>query len=308
VDIVLTVNLLLSLCSLSSSHLPPLVGFVSAALFVCYIFLLVYAWSFFGEKIYLTIPFTGTGFYILKPFSTLKWLIITYALITFISFIIWCVGAQLLSLSIFCANTAPSLYNFTLYLVVTYWLGFFIIGCYLIKLKYGNFIEKYVSAHAQGPSVEDMEERIFRKEFKKYDKKKIGTLPQSLLSEFLVKVAVFIPEEELPNVLSEVGVLGDEEIEFNKLLVWFKAYNVKMNGYGDDDDDGGGGDEEEEEESKKKKTGTGGKGIFGRNTKVEPGGNSKTALKQSDSLSRQESLKEKRQKTDGGGGDEDEEE
>jgi hypothetical protein len=131
------------------------------------------------------------------------------------SFITWAVGAQLLALSIFCAGTAPSLYNFTLYLVVTYWLGFFIIGCYLIKLKYGNFIEQYVSSRAQGPSVEDMEERIFRKEFKKFDKKKLGTLPQELLSDFLVKVAVFIPEEELPSVLNELGVVGNEEIEFN---------------------------------------------------------------------------------------------
>jgi hypothetical protein len=151
------------------------------------------------------------------------------------SFIIWAVGAQLLALSIFCAGTAPSLYNFTLYLVVTYWLGFFIIGCYLIKLKYGNFIEQYISSQAKGPSVEDMEERIFRKEFKKFDKKKLGTLPQELLSDFLVKVAVFVPEEELPSILTELGVVGSEEIEFNKLLAWFKEYNVKMNGYGDVD-------------------------------------------------------------------------
>jgi hypothetical protein len=185
------------------------------------------------------------------------------------SFITWAVGAQLLALSIFCAGTAPSLYNFTLYLVVTYWLGFFIIGCYLIKLKYGNFIEQYVSSRAQGPSVEDMEERIFRKEFKKFDKKKLGTLPQELLSDFLVKVAVFIPEEELPSVLNELGVVGNEEIEFNKLLNWFKEYNVKMNGYGDMDD--GGDDEENDEDAqgKKKKSNSNGggggvKGFFNR--------------------------------------------
>jgi hypothetical protein len=220
------------------------------------------------------------------------------------SFIIWCVGAQLLSLSIFCANTSPSLYNFTLYLVVTYWLGFFIIGCYLIKLKFGNFIEKYVSSRAQGPSVEDMEERIFRKEFKKYDKKKIGTLPQGLLSEFLVKVAVFIPEEELPNVLNELGVSGDDEIEFNRLLVWFKEYNVKMNGYGDDGGDDE--DEEDEEEGGKKKSSAGGKGLFSRNVKVEPA--EKTPLKQSSSLSRQESGKDTKQKTGGGGAEDEDEE
>jgi hypothetical protein len=202
------------------------------------------------------------------------------------SFIIWAVGAQLLALSIFCAGTAPSLYNFTLYLVVTYWLGFFIIGCYLIKLKYGNFIEQYISSQAKGPSVEDMEERIFRKEFKKFDKKKLGTLPQELLSDFLVKVAVFVPEEELPSILTELGVVGSEEIEFNKLLAWFKEYNVKMNGYGDVD---GGDEDEDEDEASKKKSGGGVKGFFNRSTsKAEPTPNAE-AVKKSDSLPAEES-------------------
>lgn len=280
-----------------------MLGFVSAALFVCYIFLLVYAWSFFGEKIYFTVPLTGTGFYILKPFSSLKWLIVTYFVIAFISFIVWCVGAQLLALSIFCAGTAPSIYNFTLYLVVTYWLGFFIIGCYLIKLKYGNFIEQYVASKANGPSVEDMEERIFRKEFKKMDKKKSGTLPQELLSEFLVKVAVFIPEEELPSILNELGVVGNEDIEFHQLLVWFKEYNVKMNGYGDMD----GGDEDEEDEPVKKSNGGGGlKKLFSRSESQSVP--KPTAVKQESKPAEETTVGSEKKKGKGGVKEEEEEE
>lgn len=236
------------------------------------------------------------------------------------SFIIWAVGAQLLALSVFCAGTAPSLYNYTLYLVVTYWLGFFIVGCYLIKLKYGNLIQSYINSQAQGPSVEDMEERIFRKEFKKYDKKKIGTIPQELLSEFLVKVAVFIPEEELPSVLNELGVEGNDEIEFNRLLSWFKDYNVKMNGYGNMDGDDENDDEEDNPTSKKKNSsaasggGSGGlKGFFNRNkgdSSVKPDGDApKDQLKKSESMSANAApSKSEKEKTDGGAGDDDEEE
>jgi hypothetical protein len=207
-------------------------GFISAALFVCYIYLLVYMWAFMGEKIYVRIYLTGLGFYLFKPFSSLKWLMIFYAVIWLISFIIWCTGTALLNLSIFCVSTSPELYQFSAYLVVTYWVGFFVCGCYLIKLKFGNLIERFVNDRAKGPSVQDMEEKIFRKEFKNFDKKKLGTIPQDVLSEFFVKVAVFVPEEELPGVLNQLGVSGDDEIEFNPLLQWFKDYNVRMAGYG----------------------------------------------------------------------------
>lgn len=205
-------------------------------LIICYLFLMVFAWSFLGHHVYVRIPGLNFRVHLLRPFSTLKYLSYFYFVLAFVSFILWCVGTSQLDEAIFCISTAPKLYSFSLYLVVTYWLGFFIIGCYLIKLKFGNFIQSFVNNQAKGPSVGDMEERIFRKEFKKLDKKKSGTLPQELLSDFFVRVAVFVPEEEMPRVLNEIGVVGDAEVEFFELLEWFKKYNAKMAGYGGDDD------------------------------------------------------------------------
>jgi hypothetical protein len=200
-----------------------------------YVFLMVYGWAFFGHRVQVRIPFAGWVVTLFVPFNSLKFLACVYAFFIFLSFIIWAFGTALLAESIFCVTTAPELYQFSMFLVITYWLGFFICGCYLIVLKFGNLIDRFVSSQAQGPSVEDMEERIFRKEFKKLDKKKSGTLPQELLSDFFVKVAVFVPEEEMPGVLGEIGVVGDAEVEFFELLEWYKKYNVKMAGYGGDD-------------------------------------------------------------------------
>ncbi|CAE7483224.1 unnamed protein product, partial [Symbiodinium microadriaticum] len=212
--------------------------FVAAAVTMSYFFLIVYAWAFLGHHVHVMIPGLNIRVHILRPFRTLKMLSNFYFVLGFLSFCIWIWGSALLTESIFCIDTAPELYNFSLYLVVTFWVGFFIIGCYLIKLKFGNFIGKFVSNQAKGPSVEDMEERIFRKEFKKLDKNKSGTLPQELLPDFFVRVAVFIPEEEMPGVLKEIGVLGDAEVEFFELLEWYKKYNARMAGYaGDDPDD-----------------------------------------------------------------------
>ena len=159
-----------------------------------------------------------------------------------------------------------------------------------------------MTSKANGPSVEDMEERIFRKEFKKMDKKKSGTLPQELLSEFLVKVAVFIPEEELPSILNEMGVVGNEDIEFNQLLIWFKEYNVKMNGYGDMD----GGDEDEEDEPVKKSNGGGLKKLFSR-SQSQSAPNS-TAVKQESMPAEEATAASEKKKGKGGVKEEEEEE
>lgn len=226
-----------------------LVAFIAAAMYNNYVFLVIYGWAFLGHHVHVKIPGINWVIHLFRPFTTLKFLAVVYGVIGFQSFIIWAYGTALLDSSIFCIGTAPELYQFSAFLVITYWLGFFIVGCYLIKLKFGNLIDRFISGQAQGPSVEDMEERIFRKEFKKLDKKKSGTLPQELLSDFFVKVAVFVPEEEMPAVLNEIGVVGDAEVEFFELLEWFKKYNVKMAGYGGDDNM----DDDDDEEDKKGK-------------------------------------------------------
>ncbi len=50
-----------------------------------------------------------------------------YYFIIFLSFLFWCVGSYLVSLSVFCAATAPLLYSFSLFLVTMYWIGFIVI-------------------------------------------------------------------------------------------------------------------------------------------------------------------------------------
>ena len=57
----------------ASSIYPYYVAFISAAIAVCYLFLLFYAWIFLGDEVRLDFP--QMGFHntvILKPITTLK--------------------------------------------------------------------------------------------------------------------------------------------------------------------------------------------------------------------------------------------
>lgn len=212
-------------------------GFIGAAMAVCYIFLMVYCWVFLGSKVWVSIPFVGIGFYILQPFKKLKGLMIWYALVSILSFFVWVVGTALLDLSIFCEGTAPRLYQFSSFLVVSYWLGFCIITIYLIKKRFGKVLRAMFDNARQGPTVEDMEEKIFRKEFKKLDTRKKGSINPDFLPELFRKTGVYLPEEQLNAVVVKLGLNDAEEIDFYPLLNWFREYNHQTSAYANANED-----------------------------------------------------------------------
>ena len=212
-------------------------GFIGGAMFVSYVFLMVYSWAFIGVKVWCVIPFAGIGFFILKPFTKLKVLMVWYFFVFMLSFIVWIVGTALLDLSVFCEATAPELYRFSAFLVVTYWIGFCVIVIYMIKKRFGKILRAVFDNTRQGPTVEDMEEKIFRKEFKKLDTRKKGSLNPDFLPELFKKVGVYIPDEQLSGVITKVGLNDAEELDFYPLLNWFREYNQQTSAYANTNED-----------------------------------------------------------------------
>lgn len=137
-------------------------------------FLMVYSWVFLGDTVQFSLPMSPIKFTILTQFTSLTWLIIFYVIVFIIAFIIFIVGSVMLSLSSFCAITAPGLYKFTSFLVVSWWLGFSIIIAYLVKFYFGADIAGFVNEQTREHTVEEVEERIFRKVFNEYDKDREG--------------------------------------------------------------------------------------------------------------------------------------
>lgn len=85
-----------------------------------------------------------------------------------------------------------------------------------------------------------MEEKIFRKKFNEYDKDKGGTLDAKELSSFITDLGIYVPEEDMPGLITSLDTKGDGKITFNKLQAWFKKVNSKADDLPPDMDEGGG--------------------------------------------------------------------
>jgi hypothetical protein len=152
------------------------VVFISAAVAVSYMFLLVFSWVYLGDLLTIPIPFSSHRMTLLKPYTSLKWLMGVYFVIFVTAFIIFIVGTYMLGLSSFCAVTAPLLFKFTTYLVITWWLMFVVIVVYMIKFYFGQDIAAFVNEQTREHTNEEMEERIFRKVFNEFDKNRTGNV------------------------------------------------------------------------------------------------------------------------------------
>jgi hypothetical protein len=144
--------------------------FCSLAVAVCYLYIILYSWIYIGDTIKVRIPLTQVYVTVCRPFQSIRWLISYYVLIGFVSFLIWIIGSVLLDQAAICATTAPALYNYTLFLVVLYWLGFCITMLYIVKLFYGDVISAAVMEQVRAPTIGELEDRIFRKSFLKFDR------------------------------------------------------------------------------------------------------------------------------------------
>jgi Ca2+-binding EF-hand superfamily protein len=96
-------------------------------------------------------------------------------------------------------------------------------------MKYGNQIAAVVADSMKGPNQDELEEQIFLKKFNEYDKQKTGSIPKEKLSEFILDLGIYIPDEEMPSLIEKLDSKGDGLIQFNKLQAWFKQVNAAAN-------------------------------------------------------------------------------
>ena len=155
------------------------------------------------------------------------WVAGAYGAIGLFSFIVWIVGASILNLGVFCADTAPRLYAFAVYLNTVYWLGFAIVGAVVINKVFGDKIKEFLLDSMDEPNQDEMEEKIFRQLFNKYDKEKTGVIDTSNLSQFVTEIGIYVPEEDLPSLITSLDTKGDGKITYNKPQAWYKKVSAK---------------------------------------------------------------------------------
>jgi len=205
----------------------PIDLFIQAAIGVCYLFLIVYSWVFLGDTVTLKSEWLDINRKVLVPFTSMKWLMAIYIIIGFTSFIVWAVGTTLLKLAALCIYTSPKLYEYTLFLVAIYWLGFVIVIIFLIKLVYGDKIAAFVKDNARAPTANELEERIFRKKFSEFDRDRTSTISKEDFAPLLVGLGVYIPDAEQGTLLRTMDPENTGTIQFDVMYAWFLKLNAQ---------------------------------------------------------------------------------
>lgn len=203
---------------------------------------MVFTWVYIGDDVNLSIPALGINMALLRPFKSLKYVVLAYTILAIISFIVWIVGSVLLNLSVFCVSTAPTLYQFAQFLVVIYWLGFVITLVFVVKFFFGSNIAKMIKESTRASTIDEVEEKLFRAKFDAYDPEKENRIEVDKVPPMLEDLGVFVPPEELEALIQTLDEEGTGYIEFRPLLHWFRKLNAEM----DAQDDGEPGDDEDD--------------------------------------------------------------
>lgn len=219
-------------------------GFIAGEVATGYIYLLIFSWVYMGETMSINISALGVNRVILAPFKSLKWVMGAYLGVGILSFIFAIVGAIILSLAIFCKDTAPTLYNYSLFLLVINWIGFFVIGFYLVRLFFGGRIATIIKQTTRTETMQEVESRLFKRKFEEFDVQKEGRVPRDVMNQILEGLGVFVPEDERDQLAKTLDPEDSGFIAYEVFLKWFKELSSEA-----DDRRGGGGGEDNDEDA-----------------------------------------------------------
>lgn len=164
---------------------------------------------------------------ILFPFKSLRWVMGAYAAVGGVLCIIAIIGAAVLSLAIFCQATSPDLYNYSLFLVALDWIGIFITVAYLIKTSFGGQFTQFIVEKTKAENVSDVEVRIFKKKFNEIDLEETGKVSREDAQKLLQSLGIFVPEEEMAQLMDTLDPSQSGEVQYDTFLAWFQALSAE---------------------------------------------------------------------------------
>jgi len=223
-------NLIVQLASSNETCGYPLDSIIQVVIVCCYFFLLTYFWIFFGDTITINIDKPRV---ILTPFKSFTTIVLLYLVIGIITFIVFCVGAFLLQSATFCVTTAPTLYSYSSFIVAIFFITFIIVVSYLITTYFADTIKSQITDKLKGPTISEVEQRLFKTKFGELDPDKKGKIPRDKLSTLLTNLGIYVPDKELPDLAKTLDPNDSNTIDFDTMAAWFKKLNENP------DEDGG---------------------------------------------------------------------
>ncbi len=223
-------NVIVQFASSNESCGYPLDSVIQIVIVCCYLFLLTYFWIFFGDTVTINIDKPRV---ILTPYKSFTTIVILYLIVGIITFIVFCVGGYLLQSATFCATTAPMLYSYSSFIIAIFFITFIIVVTYLISTYFADTIKSQITDKLKGPTIADVEERLFKTKFGELDPDKKGKIPRDKLSTLLTNLGIYVPEKELSDLAKTLDPNDTDSIDFDKMAAWFKKLNESP------DEDGG---------------------------------------------------------------------
>ena len=126
----------------------------------------------------------------------------------------------------FCRTTTPVLYYYSGFVLTIYLLGFLTVVLILVNKKFGADIMNFAAQMLREPTPEEMEEKIFRKKFAEFDKEKVGYISNEEVPQIITELGVYMPDEEMPDLISSLDPKQEGNVKLDDLLQWFKKMNA----------------------------------------------------------------------------------
>ena len=201
-----------------------------------------------GDTVKIQISALGLDQAVLFPFRSMKWLMGFYAVLFFASFIVWIYGTILFQTAGFCTGTAPTLYQYSQLLIIIYWVTFFVIVLYIVKLFCGSDITKIAKELTRTSTVEEIQSQLFQKKFNEIDKEGTRVISHDDVPKLLQALGVFVPEEETKSLIASFDPEETGQVEYKVMESWFKNL-IGQDDDGEDDDDENDDDDDDDDDN-----------------------------------------------------------
>ncbi|CAM9517640.1 unnamed protein product [Chrysoparadoxa australica] len=215
----------------------PLDGFLKAAIANSYLLLLVFSWSFIGTDVAITIR--GIRWRLLRPFGRLRTLLLAYSIPALLSIAIWIFGTWTVSQgNIRCAELNPTLFAFTSFLVIIYWIGVVFGVMSLIKILGRKSIigVAAMTAGAGAAAVQRLEEKMVDHEeeqlvvskFKELDEEGAGCIDRDDVEGLLSSLGMQLTQKQLQKAFMELDEDGEGSVELEPFLRWYSRTSKEL--------------------------------------------------------------------------------
>mmetsp|Transcript_16052 Transcript_16052/g.17386 ORF Transcript_16052/g.17386 Transcript_16052/m.17386 type:complete len:132 (+) Transcript_16052:387-782(+) len=123
-----------------------------------------------------------------------------------------------------------------------FWILFFIAGLYSVKLFFGTTLVKLIKEQTREETLEEVEERIFKKQFQQFDPEFKKLISREDFPKLLQVLGIFVPEEEVSQLVDTLDSENTGFLPYDAVYSWFKEItkeddqtNKKIDNVSDDE-------------------------------------------------------------------------